>query len=172
MIPHHDNSSLHILSLRWHSCDAPLSQLCRKLANYLCRTLLDRNVRFWHFRERFESFIAAVIRVSAVVGKKCVDILTMNQNSSLVDFWNGFILDNWSLSRLLVDFCFDFCSISIDLTFGRFDLWSILTFHRLLYTRLLSISLDLWPLVKPIAYWSIFDRSSVILSASGHLGHL
>ena len=95
------------------------------MANYLCRTLLDRNVRFWHFRERFESFIAAVIRVSAVAGKKCVDILTMNQNSSLVDFWNGFILDNWSLSRLLVDFCLDFWSTFVS-TFGRFlSIWPL-----------------------------------------------
>ena len=125
MISHHDNSSLHILPLRWHSCDALLSQLCRKSANYFCRTLLDRNVRFWHFRERFESFIAAVIRVSAVAGKKCVDILTMNQNSSLVDFWSGFILDNWSLSRLLVDFCLDFWSTFVS-TFGRFlSIWPL-----------------------------------------------
>ena len=158
MISHHDNSSLHILPLRWHSCDALLSQLCRKSANYFCRTLLDRNVRFWHFRERFESFIAAVIRVSAVAGKNMRG--HPNYESKFKPGWflkwiySGQLISISTFGRLLFRLLVDFY---------RFDLWSILTFHRLLYTRLLSISLDLWPLVKPIVYWSIFDRSSVTL---------
>ena len=98
------------------------------------------------------------------------DTLSVNQNSNLVDFEMDLIGQLISISTF----------VRLSTFWSTFDFLSTLNFlvdtdHCSTFIRSTadqSISLDQWPLVKSIAYWSIFDRSSVTLSAASHRDHL